>query len=146
MRRPVGRVVASLLLLEDHGVGRERGFSRAADDEQPRCLIERMHTGLAQAAPEGLVRRRLAVAVGHESRVDVGHESLVDGGDDGLVCRGLRIAVSVENVFRVAGMRVPAGAPRKPDSKHAGGLGTVGEDGLAWGGLPPGVFLADIRQ
>ncbi len=32
--RPVGRVVERLLLLKDHGVGRERGFGRAADDEQ----------------------------------------------------------------------------------------------------------------
>ncbi len=109
---------------------------------------------LAQSTPERLVRRRLAAAVApesrvdgsHESRVDGSHESLVDGGDHGLVCGGLRIAVGVENVFRVAGVRVPAGAPREPDAEHAGSLGPVGEDRLPWGGLPPGVFLADVGE
>ena len=143
---PVGHVVERLLLFEDHGVGRDWSCSRTADDEEPRSFGERMHAGLAQAAPERLALRRLAAAIGPESRVEVRHESLVDGGDQGLVCRGLGIAVGVEHVFRVPGMRVPAGAPGEPDSKHAGGLGAVGEDGLTGCSLPPGVFLSDIGE
>ena len=92
-------VVGRRPLLEDHDIGRDRCWARAAHHEQPRLLGERMHARIAEAAPERLIRRRVAGTVGEEPLVN--HSDLL------LVGGRRRVAVGVEHVAGVAGVGVP---------------------------------------